>query len=203
MCLLFLLVGEFFVLSFISPTFPPMRELKYHEKKLLKKVNFLEWKKTNSTREHLVTTKYLLKDREDYKRYNLVVGMIRKLTETLSRLADTDTTKMVVAKKLINLLYDAGILSERKLVNCSKVNVSSFCERRLPVVMVKMGLIKTFTHGDEFVQHGHVRVGMKTISDPSMLISRSMEEYITWTDSSKIRRKIEEFNDAQDDYGYV
>jgi len=180
-----------------------MRELKYHEKKLLKKVNFLQWKKTNSTREQLVTSKYLLKDRDEYKKYNLVVGMIRKLAETLTRLADTDPTKLAVARKLINLLYDAGIIHARKLVECTKVNVSSLCERRLPMVMVKRGMIKTFTHGDEFVQHGHVRVGTKTLSDPSVLISRSMEEYVTWSDGSKIKRKVEEFNGVQDDYEYV
>lgn len=180
-----------------------MRKLKFHEQKLLKKVNFLEWKKTNTTREQLVTTKYLLKERDEYKKYNVVVGMIRKLTETLSRLSDNDSTKLVIAKRLINLLFNAGIISEKKLVECAKVNVSSFCERRLPMIMVRKKMIKTFTHADEFVQHGHVRVGIKTVNDPSVLISRAMEDFVTWVDSSVIKRKIDEFNDRQDDYNFV
>lgn len=177
-----------------------MRKLKFHEQKLLKKVNFLEWNKTNTTREQLVTTKYILKNREEYKKYNLVVGMIKKLSETLSRLKDNDSTKIAIAKKLINLLYEAGLISEKKLLECTKVNVSSFCERRLPMMMVKRKMIKTFTHADEFVQHGHVRVGIKTINDTSVLISRGMEEYISWVDDSKIKKKIEEFNEERDDY---
>ena len=79
-----------------------MRKLKFHEQKLLKKVNFLEWNKTNTTREQLVTTKYILKNREEYKKYNLVVGMIKKLSETLSRLKDNDSTKIAIAKKSEN-----------------------------------------------------------------------------------------------------
>lgn len=173
-----------------------MRNLKFHEQKLLKKVNFLKWKKTNTTREQMVTSKYLLKDRDEYKKYNLVVGMIRKLSETLSRLNDNDPTKIAVARKLINLLYDAGLIREKKLVECTKITVSSFCERRLPMIMKKMKMVQTFTHADEFVQHGHVRVGTKTINDPSVIISKAMEEYITWVDSSKIKKKIEEFENG-------
>ncbi len=180
-----------------------MRQLKFHEQKLLKKVNFLDWKKTNTTREQLVSTKYLLKSRDEYKKYNIVVGMIKKLSETLSRLPDNDPTKLVVAKKLITLLYNVGIIENRKLLDCIKVNVSSFCERRLPMVLVKKKMVQTFTHADEFVQHGHVRVGTKIISDTSTLISRAMEEFVTWSETSKIKRKIEQFNEEMDDYKYL
>jgi U3 small nucleolar ribonucleoprotein protein IMP3 len=180
-----------------------MRKLKFHEQKLLKKVNFLEWKKTNTTREQLITSKYILKERDEYKKYNLIVGMIRKLSETLSRLKDSDPTKLLIAKKLINLLYEVGLINEKKLIECTKISVGSFCERRLPMVMVKRKMIKTFMHADEFVQHGHVRVGIKTVNDTSILISRGMEEYVTWVDSSKIKKKIDEFNEEQDDYKFV
>ena len=47
-----------------------MRELKYHERKLLKKVNFLQWKNENNHREVEVMRRYHLQDRDDYKQYN-------------------------------------------------------------------------------------------------------------------------------------
>lgn len=177
-----------------------MRKLKFHEQKLLKKVSFLDWKKTNTTREQLVTTKYRLKDRSEYKKYNLVVGMIRKLTETLSRLNDSDPTKRAVGKKLINLLYEAGLIKDKALIECSRVNVSSFCERRVPMILKKLGLVQTFTHGDEFVQHGHVRVGTKRVSDTTVLVPRGLEEYVGWVEGSKIKRKVDEFNGELDEY---
>jgi hypothetical protein len=61
--------------NFSSPCFlvflshpPPlvMRQLKYHEKKLLKKVNFFEYKKEKNLREIKVIRKYYVQRREDY-----------------------------------------------------------------------------------------------------------------------------------------
>lgn len=46
-----------------------MRKLKAHEKKLLKKVNFLEWKREGGHREANVMRRYLVTGRDDYKKY--------------------------------------------------------------------------------------------------------------------------------------
>lgn len=43
-----------------------MRQLKHHEQKLLKKVDFLQWKKEDSMREMKVIRRYFLQQREDY-----------------------------------------------------------------------------------------------------------------------------------------
>ena len=51
-----------------------MRALKHHEKPLLKKVNFLEWKKDANLREIAVLRRYHVQDREDYTKYNKLVG---------------------------------------------------------------------------------------------------------------------------------
>lgn len=46
-----------------------MRKLKFHEKKLLKKVDFLEWKKEHGHREAFVMQRYHVTGRDDYKKY--------------------------------------------------------------------------------------------------------------------------------------
>ena len=43
-----------------------IRKLKHHEAKLLKKVDFLEWKKEQSIREIQVLRRYHIQDRADY-----------------------------------------------------------------------------------------------------------------------------------------
>lgn len=43
-----------------------MRQLKHHEQKLLKKVDFLQWKKEDTMREMKVIRRYFLQQREDY-----------------------------------------------------------------------------------------------------------------------------------------
>ncbi len=47
---------------------------------------------------------------------------------------------------------------------------------------------------------GHVRVGPETVVDPAYLVSRNMEDFVTWTDRSKIRRKVAAYNDKLDDF---
>lgn len=56
-----------------------MRKLKYHEQKLLKKVDFLNWKQDRNIREVKVLRRYHVQDREDYHTYNKIVGMITKV----------------------------------------------------------------------------------------------------------------------------
>ena len=43
-----------------------MRKLKFHEKKLLKKVDFLQWKSDRTAREAAVLKQYMIQDRQDY-----------------------------------------------------------------------------------------------------------------------------------------
>jgi hypothetical protein len=45
-----------------------MRELKFHEKKLLKKVDFLQWKSDQTLHEIKVMRRYHVQNREDYTR---------------------------------------------------------------------------------------------------------------------------------------
>ncbi|RZR83365.1 hypothetical protein BHM03_00009963, partial [Ensete ventricosum] len=50
-----------------------MSKLKFHEKRLLKKVNFIEYKREGGHREALVTRRYHLSERDDYKKYPVLV----------------------------------------------------------------------------------------------------------------------------------
>ncbi len=43
-----------------------MRQLKHHEKKLLRKVDFVQWKHDDNIREIKILRRYLIQDREDY-----------------------------------------------------------------------------------------------------------------------------------------
>ena len=45
-----------------------------------------------------------------------------------------------------------------------------------------------------------IRVGPETITDPAFLVTRNMEDFVTWVDTSKIRRKVLQYNDRLDDY---
>lgn len=127
-----------------------MRQLKFHEKKLLKKVDFLKWKTDDNAREiqvgtcsrasgcasacgwycfslflstpsppphtHHVCTmfvpfgplhsqvmrRYHIQNRDDYKKYNKICGMITKLTCILKQLDAQDTARIEMTDQLLD-----------------------------------------------------------------------------------------------------
>jgi U3 small nucleolar ribonucleoprotein protein IMP3 len=92
------------------------------------------------------------------------------------------------------------INAKNSLSTCEKISASSFCRRRLPVVMVRMKMSETLREAVTFIEQAHVRVGPDTITDPAFLVTRNLEDFVTWVDSSKIRRHIQKYNDALDDF---
>jgi U3 small nucleolar ribonucleoprotein protein IMP3 len=178
-----------------------VRSLKYHEKKLLKKVDFITWKSDNSLREVQIIRKYHLQKREDYTKYNKISGMVKSLMAKLRDLSPKDPFRIQGTNQLLEKLYTMGIIPSRKSLSlCEKVSVSAFCRRRLPVVMVKLRMSQTVKDAVKFVEQGHIRVGPEVITDPAFLVTRNMEDFVTWTDTSKIRRHVMEYKDERDDY---
>lgn len=178
-----------------------MRKLKYHEQKLLKKVNFLHWKSEGNLRELQTIRQYHITERDDYKKYNKLCGMITKLTSLVKTLNPKDPLRIEMTDQLLNKLYDMGITPTKKsLVVCDKLSTSSFCRRRLAVVLVRLKMAETMREAVTFVEQGHIRVGPDTVTDPAFLITRNMEDFVTWVDSSKIKRKVLKYNDKLDDY---
>lgn len=61
-----------------------VRKLKYHEEKLLKKVDFMNWKVDNNLHEAKVLRKYHVRKREDYTKWvNFVLRLIALSTMPL------------------------------------------------------------------------------------------------------------------------
>ena len=50
-----------------------------------------------------------------------------------------------------------------------------------------------------FIEQGHVRVGVETITDPAFHVNRNMEDHVTWVKQSSIRKKIMKYNNEFDD----
>ena len=115
-----------------------VRVLKHHEKKLLKKVDFLNWKQDQGHRDTQVMRTYHLQNREDYHKYNRMCGDIRKLAHKLSLLQATDPYRIKHEQLLLDKLYDMGILATKSKISDleNKVTVSSFVEEELVLLCV-------------------------------------------------------------------
>ncbi|GMI63043.1 hypothetical protein ScalyP_jg5549 [Parmales sp. scaly parma] len=179
-----------------------MRELKYHEKKLLRKVNLYSWKGDENIRVSKILRRYHISDRNDYATYSKLCGHITKLTAKLKTMDGSDPFRIDVTSQMTKKLFDMGVLNNKvgNLKQCEDIGVSSFCRRRLPVVMVRMKMSETLKEAVTFIEQGQVRVGPDVVTDPAFLVSRSLEDFTTWVDSSKIKRTVAKYNDKLDDY---
>jgi U3 small nucleolar ribonucleoprotein protein IMP3 len=178
-----------------------MRQLKHHEKKLLKKVDFFSWKDDQNIKEASVIRKYLLQNREDYIKYNKIVGHITKLVAKLKTMPQEDEVRRKISEQLLDKLYNMGITDKKSsLAAAEKLAVSAFCRRRLPVVMVRLKMSETLKEATTFIEQGHIRVGPNAVTDPAFLVTKTFEDYVTWVDSSKIKRTIMRYNDKLDDF---
>lgn len=52
----------------------------------------------------------------------------------------------------------------------------------------------------KLIEQGHVRVGTDVIKDPAFLVTRTLEDFVTWVDGSAIKRHVLEYNDQVDDF---
>lgn len=177
-----------------------MRALKWHEKKLLKKVNFAYWKRDDQLKEWQAIQRYRI-TREEYWRYNRLVRQTNKLVHELLQLEQNDEYRIKSTQELLNRLYDMGLISEKiSLKSGMKLSVSQFCRRRLPVLMIRLNMADNLKEAISLVKAGHIRVGVECVSDAAFLVSRSLEDFVTWTDTSKIRKYVMKYNEKLDDF---
>ncbi|KAH8820842.1 hypothetical protein F5884DRAFT_765400 [Xylogone sp. PMI_703] len=182
-----------------------MRQLKHHEKKLLKKVDFTTYKSDNDHREAAVVRRYMIQKPSDYKKYNSIAGSLRQLAHRLASLPPDSSFRAKHEQLLLTKLYDMGILpsnaTNAKLSSVEKsVTVSAFARRRLPVVMTRLRMSETIQGATSLIEQGHVRVGTETITDPAFLVSRANEDWVTWVDGSKVKRNILRYREKLDDF---
>uniref|UniRef100_A0A7S3HV92 U3 small nucleolar ribonucleoprotein protein IMP3 n=1 Tax=Favella ehrenbergii TaxID=182087 RepID=A0A7S3HV92_9SPIT len=102
---------------------------------------------------------------------------------------------------MANKLYELGVINARQgLAPCEKVNVSAFARRRLPVLMQKMKMAETIKDAVMYIEQGHVKVGIDTVTDPAFHVTRSMEDHITWVRGSGLAKKVMDYRQQRDDF---
>lgn len=182
---------------------PVHRALKFHERKLLKKHDFMQYEQDN-WHEPFCITKYHLEDREDYRRYLRLVGLIRQLLTQLRYLPASSKIRIEVTQQLLDKLHHMGLINEKiGLAEADKVGVEALCKRRLPSVLTSLKMAPNCKLAAEMTHHGHVRIGTTQIRDPAFLVPRGQEDLVSWMPGSKIRQHVDSFNAARDDYSYA
>jgi U3 small nucleolar ribonucleoprotein protein IMP3 len=178
-----------------------MRELKHHEKKLLRKVSLYSWKGEENIKVAKIMRRYHIQQREDYVAYNKICGNIQQLSAKLKTLKPEDPFRIAMTDQLLDKMFNMGLVTTKKsLQKAEEITTSAICRRRIPVVMVRMKMAETLRIAVTFVEQGQVRVGPNVVTDPAFLVSRNMEDFVTWVDSSKVRKTVQKYNDKLDDF---
>lgn len=184
-----------------------VRKLKHHEQKLLRKVDLINYKSDGpSHREAAVRRRYHLTHPLDYSKYNTLCGRLRQLAHLLSNLDPSDPYRVEMETTMLEKLHQIGILKQNRQQGAglstveNDITVSAFCRRRLGIVMVRIGMVEHVSTAHKFVEQGHVRVGTEVVTDPAFLISRGMEDFVTWVDGSKVKRQVLQYRDKLDDF---
>ncbi|KAK0082120.1 hypothetical protein PV325_011038 [Microctonus aethiopoides] len=181
-----------------------VRKLKYHEQKLLKKVDFISWQADNNLHEVKILKKYHIQKREDYTTYNKMAREIREIGKKIKDLDAEHPFRIEQSAMLLEKLYLMGLIATKwDLSLTQKVTAGCFCRRRLPVVMVRNKMSQTIKMATQFIEQGHVRVGTEVVKDPAFLINRNLEDFVTWVDTSAIKKHILNYNNTRDDFDMI
>ena len=133
-------------------------------------------------------------------RYNRLVGKITSLISKLTLLTADNQTRIQNTRILIDKLYNMGLITTASLEKAEKLSVSALCRRRLAVMMVKLKFAETLKQAVSYVEQGNIRVGPHIITDPAFLVTRAMEDWMTWAPGSAMQRAVLDYNDKADDY---
>ncbi|BFZ08322.1 hypothetical protein BsWGS_11362 [Bradybaena similaris] len=109
--------------------------------------------------------------------------------------------RIAVTQQLLEKLHSKGLIpTKRTLGLADKIAASSVCRRRLPVLKVHNHMVETLKATATFIELGHVRIRPTVIDDPAYLVTRSMEDFVSWKNTSKIKKQVQEYNDIRDDF---
>jgi len=133
--------------------------------------------------------------------YTAICKGIHDLAKELVTLDPKDSFRIKTTEALLNKLYDMSIIDEKSSLQlAAKVQANNLLRRRLSAVLVRLKMAGTIAEAHNIIARGNIRVGPQIISDPAFLVTRTMEDFITWTDTSKMRMVISKVNKQLDDY---
>lgn len=67
-------------------------------------------------------------------------------------------------------------------------------------MMTRLGMARTVGMARGLVRAGHVRVGSEVVDDEGVLVTRGMEDWVTWVEGSRVKRAVERYKGEGDDF---
>lgn len=77
---------------------------------------------------------------------------------------------------------------------------SVFYRLSLVVVLIRLKLVEIFPEATGLIDQCHISDGHIKVDDPSMGVTRKMNNFITWFRTKKNKRKVFQYNDNGDEF---
>jgi U3 small nucleolar ribonucleoprotein protein IMP3 len=90
-----------------------MRKLKHHERKLLKKVDFISWKADKNLVEIKILRQFHIQKREHYAKYCKLASEIHALVKSVLTLSTKDAFRIKTSAQILDKLYSMGVIPDK------------------------------------------------------------------------------------------
>merc|ERR1719273_285115 len=86
-----------------------------------------------------IISKYSITRKEDLSMYGRLCYSIKQIANALIELEPDDPYRVQTSEDLLNKLYEMGLIANTATIgNALNIKTRHFCQRRLPVVMVRL-----------------------------------------------------------------
>ena len=143
------------------------------------------WQKTRIEEENKIQQEYGTKNKKEIWKMRSFLqnakGQAKKIVSLKSEQAEKEKTLLMT--KLVRL----GLLKESaELDDVLGLALKDILDRRLQTIVHKKNLAKTTKQARQFIVHGHIKIGSKTITSPSYIVSVDEEPFVTFSDKSAL-----------------
>jgi small subunit ribosomal protein S4 len=134
------------------------------------------WDMTRIKEEKAIKSEYGLRRKREIRAAEEMLRNFRRRARELIAVQDKDKEK-VLLDKLVKL----GLLEKGAgLDDVLALNVKRILDRRLQTVVYRKGLAKTARQARQLVVHGHIGLGEKKATSPSMILDAEKDKDIKW-----------------------
>lgn len=143
------------------------------------------WQKTRIEEEKKILQEYGLKNKREIWKLNTT---LKNFSDQAKRLiAETGKNTEKEKTQLMNRLNKLGLVKDQaKLDDVLAITLKNILERRLQAIVFKKGLSRTQKQARQFITHEHIKIGNKTITSPSYLLSTIEENAIAVSNLSSL-----------------
>lgn len=123
------------------------------------------------------------------KEIQIATSFLKKYKNIAKKLIADPTKQGAVEKaQMMTKLRKLGLVSEAaELDNVLSLGLKDILDRRIQSQVYKKGLARSIKQARQFITHGHIGIGTKSITSPSCLITLDEESRLCFNEVSQLK----------------